>query len=135
MPARVSSPAEDSLFLRSIWSSLRTSRSWAGLVARSQPPPTRMMWTPRPSASDSATRASTAAWMSAAGTPSHTACRRSGVTGSWETKMRASTRVLRSLMGGRPARVLAEPDPDRPEELVLAGHGHAGLDQLEDAEE
>ena len=38
-------------------------------------------------------------------------------------------------MGGRPVRVLAEPDPDRLEELVLDGHGHPGLDQLEDAEE
>src|SRR5512137_1463219 len=136
MAARVSRPADDRRFLRSIWSRRRTSRSWPGLVVKSQPPPARIRWMPRPSASQSAPMASTAAWMSSAGTPSQTAWSRSRVTGSCETKRRDSTRALRSLvMGGRPARVLAEPDADRLEELVLDGHGHPGLDQLEDAEE
>src|SRR5512143_2926666 len=135
MAARVSRPAEDSRFLRSIWSSLRTSRSWAGLVAKSQPPPARMTWTPRPPASPSRTSPSTAAWISSAGTPSRTVWRSASVTGSWETKMRDSTRAFKaSLMGGRPVRVLAQPDADRLEELVLDGHGHPGLDQLENAE-
>src|SRR5512140_391858 len=136
MAARVSRPADESRFLRSIWSSRRTSRSWAGFVEKIQPPPARMMWTPRSSASKSRMSSSTAASISAAGTPSTTAPSWARVTGSWETKMRDSIRAFRGLfMGGRPVGVLAEPDADRLEELVLDGHGHPGLDQLEDAEE
>src|SRR5512138_1408494 len=136
MAASVSSPADESRFLRSIWSRRRTSRSWAGLVEKSQPPPARMRWMPRPPASPSRTSASRAAWISSAGTPSTTACRSASVTGSWETKTRASTRAFSdSFMGGRPVRVLPQPDADRLEELVLDGDRHPGLDELEEAEE
>src|SRR5512143_1093380 len=135
MAASVSRPADDSLFLRSIWSSLRTSRSWTGLVAKIQPPPARMTRTPRPGSSPSRTSASTAARISSSGTPSATVWSSASVTGSWETKMSASMSAFRSLlMGGRPGRVLPQPDADRLEQLVLDGHGHPGLDQLEDAE-
>src|SRR5665647_988830 len=95
-----------------------------------------MIWMPRPSASYSRISSSIAASISAASTPSTIVPSWASVTGSWETKMRDSMRAFRELfMGGRPVRVLTEPDADRLEELVLDGHGHPGLDQLEDAEE